>query len=106
MFVEPEYFGKVDVAGAATLEALRFTFESNDILEWAFDFWDIEDKRRVHKKLERLNGFTKEVHVIWLEGDSDSIKRQKLANGSFTVTIVDVVPVVEEAPTFTEVEVK
>ena len=28
-----DYFRKVDVAGASTLDALRFTLESNDILE-------------------------------------------------------------------------
>ena len=105
-FADPEYLGKVDVSGATTLEALRFTFESNDILEWAFDFWDVEDKRRIRKKLERLNGFTKLVHVIWLEeGKSDSTKRQRLADGSFTVTTVDAIPVVEE-PEFIEVEVE
>ena len=29
--VDLEYFGKVDIGSAATLEALRFTFESNEI---------------------------------------------------------------------------
>ena len=105
-FADPEYFGKVDVRGATTLEALRLTFESNDILEWAFDFWDVEDKRRIRKKLERLNGFTKLVHVIRLEeGKSDSTKRQRLANGSFTVTTMDAILVVEELESI-EVEVE
>jgi len=34
---DPEYFGKVNVGGVATLEALQITLESNDILEWPFD---------------------------------------------------------------------
>ena len=58
-FSDVEYFGKVDIRGATTLEALRFTLESNDILDWRFDFWDAEDKRHMKKKLESLNGFSK-----------------------------------------------
>jgi len=30
---DPDYFGKVDVGGTWTLEALRFCLELNDILE-------------------------------------------------------------------------
>ena len=65
-FGDPEYFGKVDVGGASTLEAQRFTLESNDVLEWPFDFWDAEDKRRVRKKLECLNSFSGSIYVIRL----------------------------------------
>ncbi len=52
---DPEYFGKVDIGGASNLQALRVALETNDALEWPFEFWDAEDKRRVRKKLERLN---------------------------------------------------
>lgn len=98
-----EYFGKVDVGGAATLEALRVTFEVNDIVEWPFEFWDFEDKCHIRKKLERVNAFAKEVHVIWLEGDDD--KRLRLADGSFTVTIVEVIAARDKAPEFLEIDV-
>lgn len=47
---EPEYFGKVDIGGAPTLQAIRVALETNAALEWPFDFWDAEDKRRVRKK--------------------------------------------------------
>jgi len=50
--VDAKYFGKVDIGGTIKLEALRFTLESNDILKWLFEFWDVENKRRVQKKLE------------------------------------------------------
>ena len=83
-FGDPEYFGKIDVRGASTLEALRFTLESNDVLEWSFDFWDAEDKCRVRKRLERLNSFSGSVYVIWLgEVEVDAQKRWRLGNGSF-----------------------
>ena len=92
-----EYFGKVDVGRASTLEALKVTLESNDILEWAFNFWDFEDKQRVRKKLERLNRFEKEVHVIRVgEGNSDGRKRRRLPDGSFTVTTAEVAAALEE----------
>jgi len=52
---DPEYFGKVDIRGASNVHALRVALETNDALEWPFEFWDAEDKRRVRKKLERLN---------------------------------------------------
>ena len=84
---DPEYFGKVDLGGATTLEALRFTLESHDILEWPFDFWDEEDKRRVKKKLERLNGFSNSVHVIrCAEGEFDPRKRRRTGDFVFPET--------------------
>ena len=44
-FIDPEYLEKIDVGGATTLKALRFTLELHDLLEWPFDFWDAEDKK-------------------------------------------------------------
>ena len=94
---DPEYFGKVDVGGALNLEALRFTFESHDIFEWPFDFWDVEDKQWIRKKLERLTGFAKEVHVIRVgAGEIDANKRPRLADGSFSVSTVQIPATVEE----------
>ena len=49
--IEPEYFGKIDIGGALTLETLRSTLETNEILEWPFNFWDAEDNRRIRKKI-------------------------------------------------------
>ena len=106
---EPEYFGKVDVGGAATLEALRLALESNDVLEWPFEFWDLKDKRRIRKRLERLNGFMREVHVIQSgKEDPDASKRRRLADGSFTVSTAEVAVAapVHEVPEFPEVEVE
>ena len=68
---DPDYLGKLDMGGASTLEALRLLLESNDVLDWAFDFWDVEDRRRVRRKLERLNGFSREVHVIRSTNNTD-----------------------------------
>ena len=99
---EVEYLRKLDVGGATTLEALRLALESNDVLEWAFEFWDVEDRRGVRKKLERLNGFSKEVHVIRvvLEADGLDNKRQRV-HGSFSAE--PAVPM-EEGIEFVQVE--
>jgi len=64
--VEAEYFGKVDIEGAVTLEALRMMLETNEILEWPFEFRDVEDKQRIRKKLKHLNDIYVVVHAIWL----------------------------------------
>lgn len=48
-FVDLEYFGKVDVDVATTLEAMRLMFEYNNVLEWPFEFWDLEDKHCITK---------------------------------------------------------
>ena len=69
----------------------------NSALEWPFDFWDAEDKRRVRKKLERLNGFSKEVHVIRVtEGELPVTKRRRLEDGLFTATTVDAALALED----------
>ena len=59
-----EYFGEVDIGVASTLHALRVALETNDALEWPFDFWDTNDKQHMQKEFERLIGFSKEVHFI------------------------------------------
>jgi len=87
---DPEYFKKVEIGGVSTLQALRVALETNDALEWPFDFWDAEDKRRVRKKLERLNRFSKEVHVIGVEeGELAGNKCRRLGDGLFAATIVE-----------------
>jgi hypothetical protein len=90
---DPEYFGKVDIGVASNLQALRVALETNDALEWPFEFWDAEDKRRVRKKLERLNVFSKEVYVIRVaESEGDGNKRRRLGDGVFTAPIVEAAP--------------
>ena len=96
---DPEYFGKVDIGGASNLQALRVALETNNALEWPFEFWDAEDKRRVRKKLERLNVFSKEVYVIRVaECEGDGNKRRRLGDGLFTASTVEAAPIVKAAP--------
>lgn len=93
---DAEFFGKVDVRGASTLETLRRKLESNDILDWPFHFWDADDKFRVRKKVERMNGFGAEVHVIRVpEEDIDSQKRRRLELNTPTQPTGDVLPAAE-----------
>lgn len=92
---DPEYFGKVDVGSALTYEALRIILEGNDLLEWPFEFWDVEDKGRVRKKLERVNVFGAEVHVIRAgQEDTESQKRRRLEGGVVAAINIEVSPAV------------
>ena len=101
-----DYLGKLDVGGASTLEALRLSLESNDVLDWAFDFWDVEDRRRVRRKLERLNGFSREVHVIRSANNTDSegSKHRRLEDRMLHVSITEHALPVEDEAQFVEVE--
>ena len=94
---EPEYFGKVDIGGALTLEALQKILENNEILDWPFEFWDVDDKRRIRKKLEWLTTICLEVHAIHFEeGDADSNKHRRLPNGSFLPINMECDPITED----------
>lgn len=103
---EPGYLGKLDVGGASTLEALRLSLESNNLLEWTFDFWDVIDRRHVRKKLEWLKGFLREVQVIRAADKAvgDDNKQRCLLDGSVTLTTAEHAVPLEEAVQFVEVK--
>lgn len=80
-----------------TCEALCITIEANDILGWPFDFWNAVDKRRIRKKLGRMNGIFAQVHVICaIEANIDLQKWYRLQDGSFAPINVDISPIVED----------
>lgn len=87
---EPEWFGKVVGGGTMTYAPLRSRLEENETLEWGFEFWDVEDKRRMRKKLEGLNDVSANVYVIRIEGGgTDSNKRRRVIDGSHVVDPVE-----------------
>jgi hypothetical protein len=88
-----EYFGKVDIGVASTLHALQVALETNDALELPFNLWDTKDKRHMRKKLERLIGFSKEIHFIRVtKREMNGNKHRKLGDMPFTATSVKVAP--------------
>ena len=79
----PELFDKVKQEGAQTLASLRLRLETEEVLDWDFEFWDVDDKRRIRKKVERLNDVSGDVYVICTTSpESDVAKRRCLQNGS------------------------
>ena len=82
-FAAPEVFDKVKALGEETLASLRVRLESEEVLDWPFDFWDVEDGRRIRRKVERLNEVAEDVYVIpSVEHDSRSGKRRRVEDGS------------------------
>lgn len=82
-FAAPEIFDKVKQEGAETLASLRVRLETEEVLDWEFDYWDVEDKRRIRKKVERLNDVEGDVYVIRSQGaNEDPLKRRRLEDGS------------------------
>ncbi len=82
-FATPEIFDKVKQEGAETLASLRVRLETEEVLDWEFDYWDVEDKRRIRKKVERLNDVEGDVYVIRSQGgNEDPLKRRRLEDGS------------------------
>lgn len=73
-----------------TYAALRSRLEENETLDWGFEFWDVEDKRRMRKKLERLNDISSDVYVIRVEDvKTDSNKLRQVIDGSHVVDPVE-----------------
>ena len=78
----PELFEKVKKEGAKTLASFREQLETEDVLDWDFNFWDVEDNRRIRKKVEHFNNVCKDVYVIFiLDVDTDPTKRRRLQSG-------------------------
>ena len=84
---DAKYFGKVDVGKASTLESLRFALESNDILEWQFNFWNAKNQRCVKRKLERFNKFSRQVYVIYFhKGGIEANKSRRFEDSRVIVS--------------------
>ena len=60
----PNLFDKVKALGEETLASLRVRLELEEVLNWPINFWDVEDKRRIWKKMERLNEASSNVYII------------------------------------------
>ena len=80
----PELFDKVSADVKETLASFRLLLETEEVLDWEFNFWDVEDKRRMKKKVERLNDVSANVYVIpTISTDSDSFKQRRVEDGSY-----------------------
>ena len=76
---DAEYFGKVKVGDGLSYASLRERLEAAKVLDWPFEFWDVEDSCRIRVKIEALNDILEEVHVIPVgDGNPVPAKRRRL----------------------------
>lgn len=79
----PEVFDKVKALGEETLASLRVRLESEEVLDWPFNFWYVEDGRRIRRRVERLNEVAEDVYVTpTVEHEGRSGKRCRVEDGS------------------------
>ena len=63
-YTEPVFMGKVNATKEEPYSDLRPRLGKACVVEWPFDFWDVEDGLRIRKQLEPLNEIGDIVHVI------------------------------------------
>ncbi len=94
---DPEYFGKVKVGDGQSYASLRERLEAANVLDWPFEFWDVEDNCRIRWNFKALNDILEEVHVIPVGcGNPLPAKRRRLE----AETRADLEPVVESGLEF------
>lgn len=87
----PTLFGPLRVGDVESFAQLRGTLEAEQVLEFSFDFWDVEDCCRINLRLERLNKIQGDVYVIQSATENVSnAKRRKLGDGSYVMDSEDV----------------
>jgi hypothetical protein len=66
-----EYIGLVKGSEEDCFRDLRICLEAAGIVEWSFDFWDIEERSRIKKRAEAVSPIALSIYVI-PELDSDT----------------------------------
>ena len=61
---EPEFEGSTGYCEGDTCSDLHIRLEAAGIIEWPFQFWDNDEKRRIKLKMERLNPIGDKVFVV------------------------------------------
>jgi hypothetical protein len=62
---EPEYISPLPAKIDDTYASFRVFLEEEGLIEFSFNFWMIEDKKRMLQKFEKWNSIAAQVHVIW-----------------------------------------
>ena len=76
---------KVKEEGVEILASFQVRLETEEVLDWDFDFWDIEDKRWIRRRKECLNVVHGDVYVVcFVIINPDPMKRRRLENGTYT----------------------
>jgi hypothetical protein len=76
---EPEYINPLPTKIDDTYTFFRVFLEEEGLIEFSFDFWMIEDKKRMLQKFEKWNSIAAQVHVIPKVGLGDlAAKRRRI----------------------------
>jgi hypothetical protein len=76
---EPEYISPIPAKIDDTYASFRVFLEEEGLIEFSFDFWMIEDKKRMLQKSEKWNSIAAQVHVIPKVGLGDpAAKRRRI----------------------------
>jgi hypothetical protein len=76
---EPEYISPLPAKIDDTYASFRVFLEEEDLREFSFDFWMIEDKKQMLQKFEKWNSIAVQVHVIPKVGLGDlAAKRRRI----------------------------
>jgi len=74
-----DFFGKLKVGDGKSFASLRERLETANILDWPFEFWDVEDACWILKRIEALNDIQEDMYVIPLDSaNPQTIKRRRL----------------------------
>jgi hypothetical protein len=99
----PQEVGKIDLVEGDTYDGLCVRLKENEVVEWPFQFWDVEDSCRIKVKLEQLNKIPPIVYVIPMHGlDEQLPKRRRVGDGSFVQGFVAIVSMEDERVEFLE----
>jgi hypothetical protein len=75
---KPEYISPLPAKIDDTYASFRvFLEEEGLILEFSFDFWMIEDKKRMLQKFEKWNSIAAQVHAIPKVGLDDPVAKRR-----------------------------
>ena len=77
---KPEYINPLPAKIDNTYASFRVFLEEEGLIEFSFDFWMIEDKKRMLQKFEKRNSIAVQVHVIPKVGLGDPTAKRRRIN--------------------------
>ena len=88
----PNFIGQVDAVDTKQYVSLRLWLEEFSVVDWPFNFWDVEDKYRMKGKLEGMTTVDPKVYVILcLFEDGAPYKSQHEGDVSIVFNLLDLV---------------
>lgn len=85
-YTELVFIGKIKATKEEPYSDLRPRLGKTYVVEWPFDFWDVEDGLRIRKQLEPLYEIGDIVHVIRVAPNAvDMSKRRRMGDDDYTI---------------------